>query len=79
MQLNPSLSFMTSEDDAERIFRELAQGGRVVVPIGKTFCAQRYKPVCISRFLIPSSLTLVRDLPKVTLLSARRGPYFPGA
>jgi PhnB protein len=33
---------MTSEVDAERIFRELAEGGRVIVPLAKTFWAQRF-------------------------------------
>lgn len=40
---------MTSEADAERIFRELAEGGRVIVPLAKTFWAQRFGQV-VDRF-----------------------------
>jgi PhnB protein len=40
---------MMSEADAERIFRELATGGRVMVPLAKTFWAQRFGQV-VDRF-----------------------------
>ena len=38
--------------DAEEIFRELAEGGRVVVPLEKTFWAARFGMV-VDRFGIP--------------------------
>jgi PhnB protein len=40
------------EADAERIFQELAKDGRVVVPMAKTFWAQRFGQV-VDRFGIP--------------------------
>ena len=43
---------MESTADAERIFRELAQGGRVVVPLEKTFWAALFGMV-VDRFGIP--------------------------
>jgi PhnB protein len=43
---------MKSTADAERIFRELAKGGRVVVPLEKTFWAARFGMV-VDRFRIP--------------------------
>jgi len=41
-----------SAADAERIFDELAQGGRIVVPLEKTFWAERFGMV-VDRFAIP--------------------------
>ena len=41
-----------STTDAERIFHELARGGRVLVPMGKTFWAERFGMV-VDRFGIP--------------------------
>jgi PhnB protein len=38
--------------EAERIFRELAEGGRVTMPIGKTFWAERFG-MLVDRFGIP--------------------------
>ena len=38
--------------DAERIFHELARGGRVLVPMEKTFWAERFGMV-VDRFGIP--------------------------
>ena len=38
--------------DAERVFQGLAQGGRVVVPLEKTFWAERFGMV-VDRFGIP--------------------------
>jgi PhnB protein len=43
---------MTNVADAERIFRELADGGRVVLPIEKTFWAARFG-MLVDRFGIP--------------------------
>jgi PhnB protein len=43
---------MKSTADAERIFDELAQGGRVVMPLEKTFWAERFGMV-VDRFGIP--------------------------
>ena len=43
---------MTSVVEAERIFRELAEGGKMVMPLGKTFWAERFGMV-IDRFGIP--------------------------
>ena len=43
---------MNSTADAERVFHELAQGGRVVMPLEKTFWAERFGMV-IDRFGIP--------------------------
>jgi PhnB protein len=40
---------MTSEADAERIFRELARDGRVIIPLEKTFWAARFGQV-VDRF-----------------------------
>jgi PhnB protein len=39
-------------DEAERIFHELAQNGRVLVPLEKTFWAERFGMV-VDRFGIP--------------------------
>ena len=41
-----------STTDAERIFHALARGGRVLVPMGKTFWAERFGMV-VDRFGIP--------------------------
>ena len=38
--------------DAERIFRELAEDGSIVVPLGKTFWADRFGMV-VDRFGVP--------------------------
>ena len=43
---------ITSAADAERIFHELAKGGRIVVPLEKTFWAERFGMV-VDRFAIP--------------------------
>jgi PhnB protein len=43
---------MASTADAERIFRELADGGRVTVPLERTFWAARFGAV-VDRFGIP--------------------------
>jgi PhnB protein len=43
---------LTSTADAERIFRDLADGGRVVMPLEKTFWAERFGMV-VDRFGIP--------------------------
>jgi PhnB protein len=43
---------MTSVPDAERIFRDLAQDGRVVMPLEQTFWAARFGMV-VDRFGIP--------------------------
>lgn len=43
---------MKSADEAERIFRELSEGGKVVMPLGKTFWAERFG-VVVDRFGIP--------------------------
>ncbi|HKQ79620.1 MAG TPA: VOC family protein [Blastocatellia bacterium] len=41
-----------SVDDAERVFRELAEGGRVLMPLEKTFWAARFG-MLVDRFGIP--------------------------
>jgi PhnB protein len=41
-----------SADEAERIYRELAEGGQVMVPLAKTFWAERFGMV-VDRFGIP--------------------------
>jgi PhnB protein len=46
---------LKSTADAERIFDELAQGGRVVLPLEKTFWAERFGMV-VDRFGIPWSI-----------------------
>ena len=43
---------IASVTDAERIFRELAEGGNVVMPLEKTFWAERFG-VLVDRFGIP--------------------------
>jgi PhnB protein len=43
---------ISSTDDAERIFRDLAAGGNVVVPLAQTFWAARFGMV-VDRFGIP--------------------------
>jgi len=43
---------LTNASDADRIFGELAEGGRVVVPIEKTFWAERFGMV-VDRFGVP--------------------------
>jgi PhnB protein len=43
---------MKSTADADRIFHELAQGGNVVMPLEKTFWAERFG-VLVDRFGIP--------------------------
>jgi PhnB protein len=41
-----------SPADAERIFRELAEGGKIVMPLEKTFWAERFG-MLVDRFGIP--------------------------
>lgn len=41
-----------SVDDAERIFHELADGGRIVLPLEKTFWAARFG-MLVDRFGVP--------------------------
>jgi len=43
---------LTDSTDAERIFRELARDGRIVMPLEKTFWAERFGMV-VDRFGIP--------------------------
>jgi PhnB protein len=43
---------ITSIDDAERVFRELARDGRIVMPLEKTFWAERFGQL-VDRFGIP--------------------------
>ena len=43
---------ISSTTDAERVFRELAEDGRVVMPLEKTFWADRFGMV-VDRFGIP--------------------------
>jgi PhnB protein len=43
---------MKSTADAERIFHELAKGGRIVMPLEKTFWAARFG-MLVDRFGIP--------------------------
>jgi PhnB protein len=43
---------ITSADEAERIFRALAEDGKVVVPLEKTFWAERFGMI-VDRFGIP--------------------------
>jgi PhnB protein len=43
---------LTGADEAERVFHELAKEGRVVLPLEKTFWAERFGMV-IDRFGIP--------------------------
>lgn len=43
---------MKSTADAERVFRELARGGRIVIPLEKTFWAARFG-MLVDRFGIP--------------------------
>ena len=43
---------MTEADEADRVFHELARGGRVVLPLEKTFWAERFGMV-IDEFGIP--------------------------
>ena len=43
---------MKNTADAERVFHELAQGGSVVMPLEKTFWAERFG-VLVDRFGIP--------------------------
>ncbi len=43
---------ITSTADAERIYRDLAEGGRVVMPLERTFWAVRFAAV-VDRFGIP--------------------------
>jgi PhnB protein len=48
-----SLSLQMSDPaEAERIFRDLSQGGTVVMPIEKTFWAERFGMV-VDRFAVP--------------------------
>ncbi len=54
---------MTSTADAERIFHELAKGGRIVMPLEKTFWAERFGAL-VDRFGIPWSINCeVSDRP----------------
>ena len=41
-----------STADAERVFHELAAGGRIVVPLERTFWAERFG-MLVDRFGIP--------------------------
>jgi PhnB protein len=41
-----------SVDEAERVFRELAEGGKVVMPLEKTFWAARFG-MLVDRFGVP--------------------------
>ncbi len=41
-----------STAEAERVFRELAEGGRIIVPLEKTFWAERFG-MLVDRFGIP--------------------------
>lgn len=41
-----------SATDAERVFSALAEGGRIVMPLGKTFWAERFG-MLVDRFGIP--------------------------
>jgi PhnB protein len=43
---------ITGIDDAERVFRELARDGRIVMPLEKTFWAERFGQL-VDRFGIP--------------------------
>ena len=43
---------ITSIDDAERVFRELARDGRIVMPLEKTFWAERFGQL-VDRFGVP--------------------------
>ncbi len=43
---------VTSTADAERIFHDLAEGGKVVMPLDKTFWAARFG-MLVDRFGIP--------------------------
>ena len=43
---------LTSTSDAERIFRELGAGGKVLMPLEKTFWAERFGMI-VDRFGIP--------------------------
>lgn len=43
---------MSNADDAERVFGQLAEGGKVLMPLEKTFWAERFG-MCIDRFGIP--------------------------
>jgi PhnB protein len=47
MSLHP-----TNVADAERVFRDLAEGGRIVMPLEKTFWAERFG-MCVDRYGIP--------------------------
>jgi uncharacterized glyoxalase superfamily protein PhnB len=40
------------EADAERVFRDLAEAGKIVIPLEKTFWAERFGMV-VDRFGIP--------------------------
>ena len=55
---------------AERIFRELAEGGRVVMPLEKTFWAERFG-VLVDRFGI--SWLINCEVPQETLAGRERG------
>ena len=54
---------LTSEADAERIFGELAAGGRVVMPLQQTFWAARFGQV-VDRFGIPWLINCESDRPQ---------------
>jgi PhnB protein len=43
---------IANTDEAERVFRELAEGGKVLMPLEKTFWAARFG-VLVDRFGIP--------------------------
>ena len=43
---------ITSVAEAERVFHELGKGGRIVVPLEKTFWAERFG-MLVDRFAIP--------------------------
>ena len=46
---------LRSAEDAERIFRDLASGGTIVMPLEKTFWAERFG-MLVDRFGIPWSI-----------------------
>jgi PhnB protein len=43
---------LANADEAERVFRELAEGGSIMMPLEKTFWAERFGMV-VDRFGIP--------------------------
>lgn len=49
-----------SPADADRVFQELAEGGRVLLPLEKTFWAERFGMV-VDRFAIPWMVSCERE------------------